>query len=107
MHGRAAGIAVAIHLSCAVLVHAQAWVPRRGEGAVSLDYQTYDVAGHFDVHGNRNNNGGTYSQSLVAELQVGVTDRLALTVSVPFVASKYTGPPEYSVGGFRTLPGPL
>jgi hypothetical protein len=107
MHGRAAAIAVAIHLSRAVLAHAQPWVPARGEGAVSFNYQTYDVAGHFDVHGNRNNNGGTYSQSLLAEIQFGITDRLALTVGVPFVASKYTGPPEYRVGGFLTVPGPL
>ena len=86
---------------------AQAWVPARGEGTVSLTYQNYDVAGHFDVQGHENTNGGTRSQALVTELDYGVTDTIGLIVSLPFIASKYTGPPSYFVGTHETHPGPL
>src|SRR6476619_5763009 len=99
-------------LACALfsapaVAHAQAWVPDHGEGAVSFTYQNYDVVGHFDVFGHKNNNGGTYSQSLVTELDYGVTEALALTLTLPLIASKYTGPPVYFVGGHETHPGPL
>jgi hypothetical protein len=43
----------------------------------------------------------------VAELDYGVGDRVGLLVSIPFIASKYTGPPSYMVGPFPTYPGPL
>jgi hypothetical protein len=86
---------------------AQAWVPARGEGSVSLTYQHYDVAGHFDAQGHKNTNGGTESQVLVTELDYGVTDSLGLTVTLPFIGSKYTGPPSYFVGTHLTFPGPL
>ena len=33
--------------------------------------------------------------------------RVGLLVSIPFIASKYTGPPSYFVGPFLTFPGPL
>jgi len=96
-----------VHNAGAGMAQAQAWVPTKGEGSLSFTYQSYDVVGHFDVFGNKNNNGGTYSQSLVTELDYGVTDALGLTVSLPFIASKYTGPPVYFVGGHETHPGPL
>ena len=86
---------------------AQAWVPARGEGTVSLTYQNYDVAGHFDAQGHKNTNGGTQSHALVTELDYGVTDTIGLIVSLPFIASKYTGPPSYFVGTHETHPGPL
>jgi hypothetical protein len=86
---------------------AQAWVPAHGEGTVSLTYQNYDVAGHFDAQGRKNTNGGTQSDALVTEFDYGVTDTVGLIVSLPFIASKYTGPPLYSVGTHLTHPGPL
>jgi hypothetical protein len=86
---------------------AQAWTPAQGEGTVSLTYQNYDVAGHYDARGRKNNNGGTQSQVGVAEVDCGITDTIAVTVNLPFIASKYTGPPVYFVGGVETHPGPL
>ena len=88
-------------------LHAQAWVPTKGEGTVSVTYQNYDVAGHYDAQGHKKNNGGTYSHVAVAELDYGITDSIGLTVQVPFVISRYTGPPVYFVGGIETHPGPL
>jgi len=86
---------------------AQAWVPPRGEGTVTATFQTYVVPGHFDRFGRKNNNGGTFTQTLILDLDYGVTDTWALDVSLPFIASKYTGPPTYFVGPFETHPGPL
>lgn len=86
---------------------AQAWVPDQGDGHVSLTYQNYDVPGHFDVRGRKNNNGGTRSHVIATEIDYGVTDTIGLTVSLPFIASKYTGPPTYFVGPHETHPGPL
>jgi hypothetical protein len=97
---------LALHLLCGT-AGAQTWVPARGEGSVSVTYQNYDVAGHFDAQGNKNTNGSTQSQAFVTDVDYGVTDSLGLTVSLPFIASKYTGPPSYFVGTHLTVPGPL
>jgi len=91
----------------AVPVSAQPWVPAQGEGTVSLVYQNYYVVGHYDLRGNENTNGATHTKSLAAELEVGLTDNIALTVGLPFISSKYTGPPSYFVAGKETFPGPL
>ena len=96
-----------IHVYFAHHLHAQAWVADQGEGSISLTYQNYDVAGHFDVRGRKNNNGGTRSHVLATEVDYGLTDTFGLTVSLPFIASKYTGPPTYFVGPHETHPGPL
>jgi len=88
-------------------VCAQDLVEPRGEGTVSFTFQNYAVAGHFDALGHKNNNGGTHSDAIVTEIDYGVTDSFGVTVSLPFIASKYTGPPVYFVGGHETHPGPL
>ena len=86
---------------------AQPWVPPSGHGTVSMTYQNYYVTGHFDLQGRQNKNGATHSKALVAELDLGLTDTIGLTVSLPYIASQYTGPDVYFVGGIPTFPGPL
>ena len=86
---------------------AQAWVPAKGEGIVTLTYQNYYITGHFDRQSRKTPNGAVHSKSAIAEINFGVTDTIGLAVSVPFVSSKYTGPPSYFVGPFETFPGPL
>jgi hypothetical protein len=86
---------------------AQPWVPARGEGTVVAAYQNYYVAGHFDLQGRQNTNGATHSKVLMTEIDFGLTDTVAVTARLPYVASKYTGPPVYFVGGIPTFPGPL
>jgi len=100
-------IAAAVHGCSGSILRAQAWTPSKGEGTVSLTYQNYDVAGHYDARGHKNNNGGTQSHATVGDVDYGITDTIALTVGLPFIASKYTGPPVYFVGGVETHPGPL
>jgi hypothetical protein len=98
---------LALQLGRASAVHAQAAVPDRGEGTLSVTYQNYDVVGHYDAHGNKNTNGGSQSHALVTELDYGVLDRVGLLVSLPLIASKYTGPPSFFVGPYLTDRGPL
>jgi len=89
---------------------AQPWVPPKGEGTVSVTYQNYYVTGHFvGVRGiPTTDTGATHSKSLVADMDWGLPKSIGLTLSLPFIASKYTGPPGvYSVGGIETHPGPL
>ena len=78
-------------LASPVSLSAQPWVPARGEGTVSLSYQNYYVVGHFDLRSQQNTNGGTHTKSLAAELEIGVTDTVALTVALPFISSNNTG----------------
>ncbi len=107
MRSGALWTAVLVQLASAVTLYAQPWVPPQGEGTVSLTYQNYYVRGHFNVQGQPNINGATHAKALVAEIDFGLTDTIGLTVAVPFIATKYTGPDEYVVGGFVTEPGPL
>lgn len=98
---------LAIDLGGATHGAAQATVPPRGEGAVSVTYQNYHHTGHFDRLGRKNTNGATQSQVFLTHLDLGLTDTIGLTVSLPFIASKYTGPDVYFVEGIETRPGPL
>lgn len=99
--------AVVVQLASAAPLYAQPWVPPQGEGTVSLTYQNYYVTGHFNVLGQKNTNGATHAKALLAEVDFGLSDTIALTVTLPFIATKYTGPEEYFVGGIATHPGPL
>ena len=98
---------VGVQLAGAATLGAQALVPPAGEGTVSITYQNYYVTGHFDPAGRRTRNGGTHTKAVVTELEYAVTDTIGLSVSLPFIASKYTGSSSYIVRGFETFPGPL
>jgi len=107
MKPRVSWMAIVILLAARAPLHAQPWVPPQGQGTVSLTYQNYYVLGHYDVKGNENTNGATHAKALIAEIDVGLSDTIGLTVTLPFIATKYTGPQEYFVGGIATHPGPL
>lgn len=88
-------------------VSAQPWVPPRNEGTVSVTYQNYYATGHFDLLGRENTNGATHSKALALDLDYGITDTVGLSLNLPFIASKYTGPSSYFAAGIETFPGPL
>ena len=99
--------AVVVHFATASQLHAQPWVPPQGEGTVSVTYQNYYVTGHYNVLGQENTNGATHAKAMIAEVDVGLSDTIALTITLPFIATTYTGPEEYFVGGIPTHAGPL
>jgi hypothetical protein len=100
-------LAFAIVHASARPARAQPWVPAPGEGSASITYENYYVKGHYSLTGDPTINGATHSKALVAEVDVGLPESFALTISVPYIRSKYTGPDIYFVGPFPTTPGPL
>ena len=66
-------------------------MPPKGEGTVSLAYQNYYVTGHFDLLGRENKNGPTHSKAVAAELDIGVTDSVGLSIGLPCIASNPQG----------------
>jgi len=83
-------MAVALCLLTPALCPAQAWVPSRGEGSVSIFFQNIDFAGHFFPDGSRRAEFQTRSNNVLFEVGYGVSDRLALNVTLPHVSSKFT-----------------
>jgi hypothetical protein len=69
---------------------AQAWVPEKGEGSVSLLVQQLNNKKHLqaktEVDAGHMNTG-----VLLAGITYGVSDKLALDVAIPYVVTKYSG----------------
>lgn len=70
---------------------AQAWLPAKGEGAVAVTLADYAFDGHFDSDGSADPFGGTHAKSIGVEVTYGITDRLAATVGLPFIATRLSG----------------
>ena len=70
---------------------AQAWLPPKGGGALSLTLGHYAFDGHFAADGRREPFGGTRSKSVWLEGTYAVADRVAISAGLPFVATKLTG----------------
>jgi len=70
---------------------AQAFLPSRGEGTVSINYQNVHVAGHFLEDGSRFPAYQSRANNLMFGLEYGLTDRLTADVSLPYMLIKYTG----------------
>ena len=73
---------------------AQAWVPPKGEGFLSLTFQSLEAGDHLfssPVMGERSLDlGSGESRVLVLDGDVGLTDKLGLTLSVAYVDARYT-----------------
>ena len=80
-------------------VRAQAWLPPNGEASFSLGYGNAFVNKHYlgtsaDPGDNVENDfGHIRSQSVEIGLRYGLTDRLATSVSLPYILTKYYGTP--------------
>ena len=72
-------------------VFAQAWVPSRGEGSVSILFQDLFVENHLTATGEKQARGEIHSNNLTADVSYGLTDRLALTLAVPYIRTRYSG----------------
>lgn len=85
-------IVAALNALSIIPAAAQAWLPLRGEGTVSLIGQYIGLSGHFDSDGGRLEKCAPSRAWLgIAEFDYGLTDKLAFTARLPYVASKYTG----------------
>lgn len=84
---------ILLFLACSAEARAQsAWLPVRGEGAVTFTFQVLDFAGHFNENGEKLA-GAVPSRSFlgIAEFEYGLHDKLAFTARLPYIASRFTG----------------
>jgi hypothetical protein len=83
---------------------AQAWVPDKGEGSFSTSYNYVAFKGHFRTDGSRTPEAAARAQSVLFDVEYGITDKLALTFSVPIVAARYASmnPPSTALRGLFT-----
>ena len=70
---------------------AQAFTPPPRVGSVTVAWQWVDNTGHIVSDGTFFPRGQSVTSSVFAEVDYGITERLAATVAVPFVFAKYTG----------------
>jgi hypothetical protein len=73
---------------------AQAWLPLKGEGTVSMSFQRVVADGHFLDDGSKLPGYRTQARNFIFTLTYGVTEHMALAFTVPFVNVKYMGPEE-------------
>ena len=85
-------------LGCAFVIasapkvtNAQAWVPMRGEGQVTITYENIYVRDHFDYKGKRFDAGPIRTNTVVTTLEYGLSNKLALDTELTHVTSKYEG----------------
>jgi hypothetical protein len=69
----------------------QAWVPPKGEGEMALSYQNLFTKEHFNGDGSRHDYGHIRLFGMIQEFDYGVTDKLAVSLSVPYGFGKYQG----------------
>src|SRR5690242_17926811 len=87
---RAAATA-AIVLLAAAPARGQAFVPARGEGAVSVMYQDQFFRYHFSPT-TATDAGQIWAKSTLFDVTYGLTDKIAVSVALPLVATRYSGP---------------
>jgi hypothetical protein len=98
-------IAAAVLAGSAPAARAQAFVPAQGEGAVSFLYQDQLFRYHFagtqavDV-------GPIDARTLLFDVTYGLTDKVAITVGLPVVATRYSGPAPHPLPDFSG-PNPI
>jgi hypothetical protein len=89
-----------IQLIAPTSARAQAWVPPQGYGAVAILYQNQFVDQHTLDDGTRIDRGETRTHIMAIDLTYGLSDRVALNVSLPYIASKYSGANPHAAAQF-------
>jgi hypothetical protein len=69
---------------------AQAWLPPQGEGTVSVLFSDVFAKYHY-LPTTPLDFGHIRTETLLVDVTYGLTDKVAVTVGIPWVASKYTG----------------
>jgi hypothetical protein len=69
----------------------QAWLAPKGEGSVSVLYQYGIERLHAFADGRTKDRGHTYLSGVLTDVDFSVTDKLAVRISLPYIAGKYVG----------------
>ena len=72
-------------------VRAQAWVPGKGQGSLSIVYKQKQSTKLTDGGGNASDFGKAIVRTMNLDIDYGLTDRLAVSVGLPFGSNRYTG----------------
>ncbi len=83
-------VVVVVGLAVAPDAFAQAWVPEKGGGSVSVAVQELNVKKHYATT-TQVDAGHINTVVVLADVTYGVTDKLAFDLAVPFVSSVYAG----------------
>src|SRR5690242_911211 len=83
-------LAAIVMASGAASARAQAFLPAQGDGTVSLLYQDQLFKYHF-VPTTPFDAGPIYSRSMVMDVTYGVTDKVAVSIALPWVNTRYSG----------------
>jgi hypothetical protein len=102
----AAIVAPLMLVTCATAARAQAYLPAKGEGTVSFMYEDMYVKYHY-FGSSRVDNGQIASKMLLADINYGITDKLAVTVSLPWITARYSGTKPHPIAWNSTTPSPL
>jgi hypothetical protein len=85
---------------------AQAWLPPQGEGAISFLFQDMLFKYHAQPV-DRVDLGHTRSESMLVDVTYGITNKLAVSFGVPWVAAKYNGPNPHPISLTDSTSSPL
>jgi hypothetical protein len=95
--------AVACLITSAGTASAQAFLPPAGEGNFTISYQNLLARGHWDLNGDRmegeSGHDPTQGHAVIMEVEYGLSNRLALNGSIPYIASRYEGTHPHLIGG--------
>src|SRR5262245_22782915 len=72
-------------------LQAQAWLFPKGGGTVTFSYQNIFIRDHVDGTGKKFDFGHMIENLMSIDTDYSVTDRLAIRVGIPYVASRYYG----------------
>jgi hypothetical protein len=80
-----------LQLGLATSVQAQAWLPLKGEGQITITYQNLYVKDHVDFEGKRFQSGPIRTHTVISSLEYGLTNKIALDAEITHVTSKFEG----------------
>lgn len=83
--------ALCLHLALPMTASAQAWLPQKGEGRITLSYQNIHVRYHRNYLGEKTDLGPIRTHTSLASFEYGLTRNLAIDADVAHVASKFEG----------------
>jgi hypothetical protein len=85
---RALWLVAGIALLTAAPARAQAWLGSQGEITTSFVFSRQFVDEH-DLNGLRDKNSDIFTNSMIADVTIGLRDNLSLTLAIPIVSSKF------------------
>jgi hypothetical protein len=93
----------AVLIGFAFPVSAQPYIPAQGEGTVSLAYHSIFTHGQLDTFGTQLTSSGgprngTDSHGLLWFVEYGLSDRIAVHASLPYIQTRYQGCCAHTVG---------